>query len=127
MNWRFHPGFVTLLVLAIIGLRESAIAEGPSAPLNTEQVVTNLVQKNLERAQALMSYEGTRVYRLEYHGFPGSRDAEMVLDVKYHAPATKEFTVRSETGSKLLIERVFKKLLQSEKEALAEENQKRTA
>src|SRR5205814_1752148 len=42
-------------------------------------------------------------------------------------PATKEFTVRSETGSKLLIERVFKKLLQSEKEALAEENQKRTA
>jgi hypothetical protein len=127
MNWRFHPGFVTLLVLAIIGLRESAIAEGPSAPLNTEQVVTNLVQKNLERAQALMSYEGTRVYRLEYHGFPGSRDAEMVVDVKYHAPATKEFTVRSETGSKLLIERVFKKLLQSEKEALAEENQKRTA
>ena len=127
MNWRVHPGFVTLLVLAIIGLRQSAVAEGPSAALNTEQVVTNLVQKNLERAQALMSYEGTRIYRLEYHGFPSSRDAAMIVDVKYQAPATKEFTVRSETGSKLLIERVFKKLLQSEKEALAEENQKRTA
>jgi hypothetical protein len=127
MKWRIHPGFLTLLVLIIIGLRPSALAETPNAPLNTEQVVTNLVQKNFERAQALVSYGGTRIYRLEYQGFAGSRDAEMVVDVKYQAPATKEFTVRSETGSKLLIERVFKKLLQSEKEALAEENQKRTA
>jgi hypothetical protein len=127
MSWRFHAGFITLLVLATLGLRHSAIAEGLNPPLNVEQVVNNLVQKNLERAQALRSYEGTRVYRLEYHGFPGSRDAEMVVDVKYQSPATKEFTVRSETGSKLLIDRVFKKLLQSEKEALAEENQKRTA
>src|SRR6266550_433047 len=127
MKWRIHPGFLTLLVMIIIGLRSSAMAETPNAPLTTEQVVTNLVQKNFERAQALVSYGGTRIYRLEYHGFPGSRDAEMVVDVKYQSPATKEFTVRSETGSKLLIERVFKKLLQSEKEALAEANQKRTA
>ena len=127
MNWRIHPGFLTLLALIIIGLRPSAMAETPNAPLTTEQVVTNLVQKNFERAQALVSYGGTRIYRLEYHGFPGSRDAEMVVDVKYRSPATKEFTVRSETGSKLLIEKVFKKLLQTEKEALAEENQKRTA
>ena len=127
MKWRIHPVFFTLLVLIIIVLRPSAMAQTPNAPLTTEQVVTNLVQKNFERAQALMSYEGTRIYRLEYHGFPGSRDAEMVVDVKYQAPATKEFTIRGETGSKLLIEKVFKKLLQTEKEALAEENQKRTA
>ena len=38
--------------------------------------------------------------------------------------ASKEFTIRSESGSKLLIERVFKKVLQSEKEAVAEENQR---
>jgi len=74
-----------------------------------------------------MSYEGTRIYRLDYHGFPGARSAEMVVDVKYQSPASKEFSIRSETGSKLLIERVFNKLLQSEKEALAEENQRRTA
>ena len=49
------------------------------------------------------------------------------MDVRYESPRTKEFTIRSETGSKLLIESVFKKLLQSEKEALAEEYQRRTA
>lgn len=90
-------------------------------------MVNNLVRRNPERAQALAAYQGTRIYRLEYHGFPGSRSAAMVLDVSYKSPGTKEFTIRSETGSKLLIERVFKKLLQSEKEALAGDNPRRTA
>ncbi len=49
------------------------------------------------------------------------------MDVKYQAPATKEFIIQSETGSKLIIDRVFKKLLQSEKEALEAENLRRTA
>src|SRR6266542_1819657 len=124
MNWPIHPG-VLLLVVAIPCLRQSAGAETPNAPLNAFRLLLhaaayNLVQKNLERAQALMSYEGTRIYRLDYHGFPGARSAEMVVDVKYQSPASKEFSIRSETGSKLLIERVFNKLLQSEKEALAE-------
>jgi hypothetical protein len=51
----------------------------------------------------------------------------MLVDVRYKSPGTKEFTVRSETGSKLLIDRVLKKLLQSEKEALSDENVSRTA
>ena len=55
----------------------------------------------------------------------------MVVDVNYKSngakAATKEFTVRSETGSKLVIERVFKRMLQSEKEAVTEENQRGVA
>ena len=73
------------------------------------------------------AYQGTRVYRLEYHGFPGSRSAEMVVDVNYRTPGTKDFTIRSEKGSQLVIERVFKRMLQSEKEAVSEENQSHIA
>jgi len=51
----------------------------------------------------------------------------MVVKVKYQAPGTKEFEVISQNGSKMLIERVFKKLLQGEKEAFDAENQKRIA
>jgi hypothetical protein len=51
----------------------------------------------------------------------------MVVGVRYKSRGTKEFTIRSETGSKLLIERVFNKLLQSEKEALTEANARRIA
>jgi len=95
----------------------------PDSMLTTEQVVNHLVQRNLERAHALTAYHGTRIYRLEYRGFPGNRSAEMTVDVTYRSPGTKEFRIQSETGSRLLIERVFHKLLQSEKEALSEENQ----
>ena len=91
--------------------------------LSEEEIVETMVRRNLERAGALGAFRGTRVYRLEYRGFPSSRNAEMVVDVKYRSPATKEFTIRSSTGSKLIIEKIFDKLLQSEKEALTKENQ----
>ena len=116
------------------GAWQSAIAQpantfsaDPPLALTPEQVVKNLVQRNLERAQALTAYQGTRIYRLDYQGFPGSRSAEMTVDVRYRSPATKEFVVRSEKGSRLLIDRVFRALLQNEKEALSEENQARVA
>jgi hypothetical protein len=120
---------LTLLLLACAGSQLPATAQQETvpAPLSSEQVVHNLVRMNGARAQALRSYHGKRIYRLEYHGFPGTRSAEMVVDVKYQSPGTKNFTIESETGSKLLIDRVFKKLLQSEKEALEAENLRRNA
>ena len=57
----------------------------------------------------------------------GTRSAEMVVNLKYQSPGTKEFTIRSSTGSKLIIDTVFKKLLQAEQEALGVEAQRRTA
>jgi hypothetical protein len=95
--------------------------------LKSEQVVENLVRMNLQRAQALQAYESTRIYRLEYKGFPGGRSAEMVVNMKYRAPGTKEFEIVSQGGSKMLIDRVFKKLMEGEKDAIDGENQDRIA
>ncbi len=88
-----------------------------TAPLSVDQVVNNLVHKDQERAQALRHYESTRVYRLAYRGFPGDRGAEMTVEAAYDSPSTKSFKIISQTGSKLIIDRVFKRLLESEKEA----------
>ena len=82
---------------------------------------------NLSRARALHTYQGTRTYRSEYHGFPGDRSAEMVVKVSYLSPREKEFIVQSTTGSALIIDKVFKKLLEAEKEALDAEIQRRSA
>jgi outer membrane lipoprotein-sorting protein len=124
----------TLSFLISLGVAQAAAAQpsdppaaNPQSRMSVEEIVTNLVQRNLERARALGAYQGTRVYRLEYHGFPGSRSAEMTVDVKYRTPGTKEFSIRSEKGSQLIIERVFKRMLQSEKEAVSAENQSRIA
>jgi hypothetical protein len=125
---------VTLPLVIGFGVLQAAHAQPADSPpdpphgtLNAEQVVDQLVKRNLERAHALSAYQGTRIYRLEYRGFPGSRSAEMIVDVKYRAPGTKEFSVKSERGSQLIIDRVFKRMLQSEKESVTEQNQSQIA
>lgn len=96
-------------------------------PLKTEQIVKSLVKRNLEQVRTLHGYLGTRTYRVDYRGFPGVRTAEMIVDVKYQSPGIKEFTIRSATGSTIIINKVFRKLLQAEKEASSTEAQRRTA
>lgn len=105
---------------------QGAVAEGKT-PLTTTQVVGRLVEMNLRRAQALHSFHGTRAYRVEYRGFLGSTSAEMVVDMSYRAPGGKEFIIRSSTGSKLIIDKVLRKLLQAEEEAQSSDGQRRTA
>jgi len=134
MKLYLHATSLGLFLLTCVGTWQLAdaqpshptILEAPAA-LSTEEIVSRLVERNLQRSRALESYQGTRTYRLDYRGFPGSRTAEMTVEVSYKAPSTKEFIVRSESGSKLLIERVFKRMLQSEKEAASEENQRGVA
>ena len=130
----FQIAMLTAQVVMCVSASQRAVAQpsnpltlAPRIALTSEQVVSKMVERNQERAQALAAYQGTRVYRLEYRGFPGARSAEVTVAVEYRFPGTKEFRVRSEKGSHLLIEKVFRKLLQSEKEAMTEENQARVA
>src|SRR5450432_443563 len=98
----------------------------PGASLSASQVVDNLVRKNRERAQALLHSEATRVYHLAYRGFPGDREAEMTVEATYDSRSTKQFKVESQSGSKLILDRVFKKLMESEQEAAQPEVSART-
>ncbi len=108
-----------------------AVAETASpltaGALTAEQVVNRMVEKNQERAAALEAYQGNRLYTLSYVGFPATLHADMTVSMTYKAPADKEFTVVSESGNKWIINHVFQRLIQSEKEALDNENRASTA
>ncbi len=114
---------IAIVTLAGLGAAPNMAAQGAlpssigSVPLSADQVVDNLVRMNQERAQALLHSESTRMYHLVYHGFPGDREAAMTVEATYDSPSSKEFTIVSKSGSKLVQDRVFKKLLDSEKEA----------
>jgi hypothetical protein len=113
--------------MAVGSLKAETVPPGPAnAPLSADQVVDNLIRKDQERAQALRHYDSRRVYRLSYRGFPGDREAEMVVEATYDRPSTKNFRVISQSGSKIIQERVFKRLLDSEKEAAEPEIHART-
>jgi hypothetical protein len=94
--------------------------------LTASQVVARLVQKNAGRANALERYQGRRSYRLDYVGFPENLHAEMIVDVSYTAPDSKEFKVLSESGSTWIVNHILKRLLKSEHEASEAANRERT-
>jgi outer membrane lipoprotein-sorting protein len=124
-----------LLLTAFLLIHATASAQLPQESttstkadlLSVEAVVNNLQKRNAQRAAALAGFEGTRIYRMQYRGFPGNHDAEMVVNVTYHAPDEKRFVIVSQTGAKFIVDHVFKKLLEGEQEAANVENRRRTA
>jgi len=89
----------------------------------SDDIVRRLVEQNKQRADHLQSYAGERHYTVAYHGFPRSLSAEMVVKVTYEAPSTKHFQIVTQTGSRVLVDRVLKKLLQGEEEATRDQGQ----
>jgi len=89
----------------------------PSQTPSVENIVARLVAANQRRSRDLRGYHGRRTYHLDYRGFLGSHSAQMQVDAVYTAPDKKEFKVLSQSGPKVLINRVLLKLLDSEKEA----------
>lgn len=124
-----------IVLVLLVSLRAGALAQqsdasSPSAknaPLSLEEVVRNLQQRNAQRAATLQEFSGTRVYRMEYRGLPGDRDAQMVVHAVFTAPDSRKFTVLSESGSKFIIDHVFKRLLEGEQEAANPQNRRLTA
>ena len=119
---------VSLLMWTATGMAQTVMLQtGIGARSTLEQVVNNLVAKNAERTAALQRYQSRRFYRLDYTGFPTSLKAEMVVDMVYEAPGTKNFKIVSQSGPKWMIERIFKGLMQAEQEALNSKNRERVA
>jgi hypothetical protein len=120
-----RPPHISCIVILLCASALAAVAAGPdSAPpcgaglrLTSEEISQRLAANNAKRARRLRDFEASRQYTLDYTGFPSSRSAEMKVKVNYHAPGTKEFTVLAESGSKLILTRVFHKLLESEQES----------
>src|SRR5487761_1002562 len=114
------PSMLLLLMNMFSSARLAAATGGANAsasPMTLAQVVDNLMARNEERSRGLKSYEGDRTYTVRYHGFPKDLDARMVVSMQYEAPNTKEFTVISQSGPKLLVDKVLKRLLKTERDA----------
>lgn len=119
-------GFVMCLFLTETATNVCFAQETSVAPLTSDQVVQRMVDRNEQRAQALESYRGTRIYNLQYHG-SASMSATLVVAMTYRRPDEKKFCIVSESGSEFLQGRVLKRLLKAEVEAMQEEQRRQTA
>ena len=104
---------------AILQCVDASAQETTRTPteLTLAQVVEKLLQRNAERAKALESYRSKRTYELDYKGFPSGLRAEMTVDVNYNAPDEKDFKIVSESGPKWIVNRVLRRLIETEREA----------
>jgi hypothetical protein len=93
--------------------------------LTSGQIVGRMVERNLKRSEELRGYTDERHYTVTYDGIPKKVTAAMIVEATYEAPSTKRFQIVSSAGPKVLVNRVLKKLLESEKEAA--QNPGRTA
>jgi hypothetical protein len=125
IGFRVAASLVAILMLfAVLAPKVAAYDEEKSprvTPLSLDEVVDNLIQRNAARSRNLLHSEATRVYHLSYRGFAGSRDAEMIVEASYDSPSSKQFKIVSQSGSKLILDRVFSKLLEAEKESVRPE------
>jgi len=124
---KWHRGTVLCLLIAAYCMPVRAVDPNASSEPSVEVIVEKMQAANLLRAEVLVGYSGRRVYKVDYHGFPSGRHAEMTVEALYTSPAQKDFRIVSESGSKVLLQHVLYRLLDSEKEALQNANRKQTA
>jgi hypothetical protein len=77
---------------------------------------------NLRQAKELKHYQAVRHYQVVYQGFIKSVMASMDVEVTYDVSFGKRFRVLSQSGSKLLREKVLMKAIDSEREASKNES-----
>lgn len=93
-------------------------AQTPTPPsLSLVQVLEKMQLHDQHQKEHLQSYRAVRHYHAEYRGYGKDIAAEMEVEVDFNAVSGKNFRILSQSGSKLLCEKVLKRAIESEKEA----------
>ena len=93
--------------------------------LGPAQVVSAMESHNQARTEELKHYKSVRHYEVSYKGYGANLDAKMEVEVRFDQPSEKSFRILSQSGSKLLLDKVLKRLVETEREAQG--NQSATA
>ncbi|HWG22094.1 MAG TPA: outer membrane lipoprotein-sorting protein [Terracidiphilus sp.] len=92
----------------------------PQAGISSTQIVALIEQHNTTQSQQIKHYQALRHYRVEYSGYATRIAAGMDVEVTFDVASGKTFRIVSQSGSKLLCDKVLKRAVDSEKEASEE-------
>ena len=116
-----------LLIVCGVAVLHSQTALSPPSPdatlastrpaLTSSQIVDQMVLHNRARAEGLRHYQSLRHYNVEYKGFAAKIAASLVVEADYDAATGKTFHIVSQSGNKLLVDKVLKRLVEGEKDA----------
>src|SRR5436305_3163884 len=102
---------------AVSGPPSSATLTSAQPSLTSSQIVEEMLSHNRARAEELKHYQSIRHYDVEYKGYSAKLGAKLVVEADYDAATGKTFKILSQSGNGLLIDKVLKRLVESEKDA----------
>ena len=101
----------------ITGSPAGATLTSTQPALTPTQIVEQMLRHNQERAEGLKHYQSLRHYEVRYKGYSVNIDARLVVEANYDAATGKTFRIVSQSGNGMLVDKVLKRLVESEKEA----------
>jgi len=110
-----------LLIIAGVAQAENPKTELP-ATLDAPVIVEQMQRHSRSQAEELKHYQELRHYQVQYRGFSANLVGKMDVSVTFDAATGKSFRIVSQSGSKLLCDRVLKKAVDSEAEAARDQN-----
>jgi hypothetical protein len=118
-----RAGGLVLGVVVCLGLSIQAVGQGAPA---ADEIVTQMLAKNQQRQAGLNGFTSDRTYTLEYKGTGGEHHGKIRVHAEYLGAGQKRLTVIEESGSKVICERVLRKMVESEQEAAESANRMQT-
>lgn len=81
-----------------------------------DQIIDHMREHEVYQSKELKHYEAVRHYHVRYKGLVNI-SAKMDVEINYDAASGKRFRIVSQSGSKLLVDKVLKRAVESENEA----------
>jgi hypothetical protein len=107
---------------ALTSSTTSASRTSAQAALTSAQIVDEMLRHNQARADRLKHYQSVRRYEVNYTGYSARIGAKLVVEADFDAISGKTFRVLTQSGSRMLVDKVLKRLLESEKDAAQDKN-----
>ena len=88
----------------------------PRQSLPLAQILASMEHHDQIQREGLKHYRAIRQYHVEYQGIT-TIEASMVVEIDFDATSGKSYRVVSQSGSKILSEKILKRAMDSEVEA----------
>lgn len=109
MSFHQGRGLFCAAMLLLAGARAESPANATlsnSATLSVIQILEQMERHNQSQKETLKHYRAVRHYEAEYRGYATTMTAKMEVEVNFDADSGKSFRIVSQSGSKLLCDRV---------------------
>jgi hypothetical protein len=112
---RVVSGWVVLSLVWLTLWPAHANTPAPQS-LTLAQILAGMEHRNQIQREGLKHYRAVRQYHVEYQGIK-TIEASMKVEFDFDATSGKSFRIESQSGSKILAEKILKRAMESEVEA----------